>query len=68
MSKLIYCNGNMRCIMLTIPSSMLMPLILVKLYTCQFNSNKVCQYQNLYYTLVERCLLEFLVSFTIAIF
>ncbi|XP_071639937.1 uncharacterized protein [Temnothorax longispinosus] len=39
--KLIQCDGNLRCSMLTVPSIMLMLMFLVKLYTCQFNSSKI---------------------------
>ncbi|XP_011638609.1 uncharacterized protein LOC105428172 [Pogonomyrmex barbatus] len=54
--KIIQCDGNAQCITLVIPSCILMVLITVKVYTCQFNSNKVCQYKNLYYALTEKCL------------
>lgn len=47
-AQVVHCNRNRRCIMLTVPSIMLLTIILVKLYTFQFNSSKVRQCQNLY--------------------
>ncbi|KAG5346840.1 OR33A protein, partial [Acromyrmex charruanus] len=40
-AKLIQCDGNTQCILLTIPALMLMIMILVKLYTCHFNRRKI---------------------------
>ncbi|KYQ51049.1 hypothetical protein ALC60_09846, partial [Trachymyrmex zeteki] len=40
-AKLTQCNGNTRCILLTIPALLLMIMILVKLYTCHFNKSKI---------------------------
>ncbi|XP_024885022.1 uncharacterized protein LOC112463078, partial [Temnothorax curvispinosus] len=39
--KIIQCDGNLRCSMLTVPSIMLQLMFLVKLYACQFNSSKI---------------------------
>ncbi|XP_011068482.1 PREDICTED: uncharacterized protein LOC105154564 [Acromyrmex echinatior] len=54
-AQIFNCDGNARCIQLTIPVLMLMVVFLVKLYTCQFNSNKVRQ--NLY--LIGKYLFKF---------
>ncbi|XP_012531307.2 odorant receptor 13a isoform X2 [Monomorium pharaonis] len=40
-NKIIQCDGDMRCIMLVTPALMLIFIILVKLYTCQINNNKI---------------------------
>ncbi|XP_020277684.1 odorant receptor 13a-like [Pseudomyrmex gracilis] len=39
--KLIYCDKDVQCILGTTPSFLLTNMILLKLYTCQFNSNKI---------------------------
>ncbi|XP_018054781.1 PREDICTED: uncharacterized protein LOC108691518 [Atta colombica] len=65
-AQIFYCDGNARCIQLTIPVLMLMVMLLVKLYTCQFNSSKVCQYRNL--CLVRKYLFKFSLAFAIVVF
>ena len=42
MAQIFHCDGNARCIELIIPMLILMFMLMVKLYTFQFNSNKVC--------------------------
>ncbi|XP_072762544.1 uncharacterized protein [Anoplolepis gracilipes] len=39
--KFIKCGQNVQCILLSIPTYLLFTIIMVKLLTCQFNSNKI---------------------------
>ncbi|XP_011686089.1 PREDICTED: odorant receptor 13a-like [Wasmannia auropunctata] len=39
--KFIQCNGDVRCIMLIVPTGFAMLIILVKLYTCHLNNSKI---------------------------
>lgn len=41
MGKFIQCNKDVHCIFMTIPVHLMHIVIIVKLYTCQFNSGKV---------------------------
>ena len=63
MAQFFHCNKNIRCIQLIIPIFMLVIVCLMKLYTCQFNSNKVRQYRNLFFWSKDIIILLFIIPY-----